>query len=136
MIIMTTVFSAPALFQQPAYAADTSCNDNSRVFLGFPTWYRGLVKDPTTCSLKSPADVGGISNYIGHIALNIIEIVSMLIGYVAIGMILYGGFQYLISSGSADMIKRAKSTITNAIIGLVLSLSAFGIVNLIVGIWK
>lgn len=118
-----------ATVPQPALAAD--CNNGT--FLSMPVWYRGLA-DPSSCELKSPSDFGkdGLSSYIWIIALNVIEIVLNLIGYIAVGFIIYGGFMYMIAAGSSDKIVSAKKMILNAVIGLVISFFSVVIVKLIV----
>lgn len=50
---------------------------------------------------------------------------------VAVGFIIFGGFQYMLSQGEPERTKGARSTILNALIGLAISLSAVAIVNLI-----
>lgn len=111
--------------------------------LTIPTWYRGLTTyvpavSPKSdqCNIKSPNDVGGISNFIWRIALNIIEIVLQLIGYIAVGFVIFGGYRYMISAGSPDGMVKARKTITNALIGLVISLFSVAIVNLVAGAFK
>ncbi len=46
-------------------------------------------------------------------------------------MIVVGAFQYLMSRGNADAVKKARGTITNAFIGLILFLSSYLILNII-----
>lgn len=110
----------------PAYAAPGGCTAN---FLTFPAWYRGLVN--SDCSIKSPNDVGGISSFIFKIVLNVVEIMLQLVAYISVGFVMYGGFLYLASAGSADKIAAGKKTILNALIGLVLSFFSVAIVALI-----
>lgn len=55
-----------------------------------------------------------------------------LVGTVAILMLIYGGFLYLTSAGG-DNIKKAKNTIIYAIIGIVVILLSYAIVNTITG---
>lgn len=137
--IFTIILMSLALFAMPlsvsssAYAGN--CASSGR-FLTFPTWYRGQTVDGLngTCNIKSPTNDAELSKFVWSIVLNIIEILSQAVVYVTIGMILYGGFQYLTSAGSADAMKKGKTTITNAIIGLIISLVAVAAVNLIVGI--
>ncbi|HZJ34635.1 MAG TPA: hypothetical protein VFD55_01305 [Candidatus Angelobacter sp.] len=118
-----------AITPQPAFAA-TACN---RGFLGFPAWYDGLIKDETTCDLKSPSDPDvGLSKFIWRIVLNVIEIGLMLAGYIAAFFILYGGFQYMISEGLPEKAVKAKATLLNAVIGLVISIVSVAIINFIV----
>jgi hypothetical protein len=104
-------------------------------FLSFPVWYRGLTKSSTDCTIVAPGDKpGDLSNYIWHIVLNCIDIALQAVGYIAAFLILYGGFLFLTSSGEASGIQKAKTTITNAVIGLVISIVSVAIVNLIFGI--
>lgn len=110
--------------------AQAGCEKN---FLTFPVWYRGL-EDSKTCNLKSPSQVsGGLTAYIWTIVLNIIDILLQAVGYLSVVFIIYGGFQYLTSAGSADGVTKGKKTITNAIIGLMLSIVSVAIVTFISG---
>lgn len=105
----------------------------SSSFLGFPAWYRGLVDETSSdCSIKQP-DKGaeGLGSYIWKIVLNVIEIAMMLVAYLSVIFIIYGGVMYIISAGSADGVKKAKSSITNAIIGLVISILAIAVVEFV-----
>ena len=44
-----------------------------------------------------------------------------------------GGFRYIISSGDPQNISKAKNTIIYAVIGLVVCITAYGIVSLVIG---
>jgi len=121
-VLLTTVIS------QPVFAAD-SCNAG---FLGFPAWYRGLTDGD--CNVTSPTSGEELTSFIWHIALNVIEIGLMLVGYIALFFILYGGFQLLIGSGSSDSVTKARTMITNAVIGLLISIVSIAVVNLVVRI--
>lgn len=111
---------------QTAYAAD-ACNKG---FLGFPAWYRGLTDGD--CNIKSPGD--DLSGFVWHIALNCIEIALVSVAYIATFFILYAGFMMIVNSGSSDIVAKSRQTILNAVIGLVISIAAVSIVNLIAGI--
>jgi len=50
----------------------------------------------------------------------IINLLSILIGVVAVIMIIYGGFRYITSGGDATRVGNAKNTILYAIIGLII----------------
>jgi len=118
-----------AITPQPAFAADKPCNSG---FLGFPAWYDGLVNE-ATCDIKSPNDLsGGLSQFIWRIVLNVIEIGLMAAGYIAVFFILYGGFQYMISEGLPEKAIKAKATLLNAVIGLVISIASVAIIKFIV----
>ena len=101
-------------------------------FLGLPTWYRGLTVSDTNCEIQSPDKVGGLSNFIWRIALNVVEMGLWIVGYIAAFFILYGGFQLFMSEGIVDKRVKAQKTMINALIGLVLSIVSIGLVNFVV----
>jgi len=111
---------------QTTYAA---CKED---ILTFPAWYKGLLD--SKCNIKQPgASKGGITTFIWTIALNIIEFMLQLVGYIAVGFIIAGGYKFMISAGDASGIAAARKTITNAVIGLVLSIFSIAIVNIVAG---
>ena len=62
---------------------------------------------------------------------NILSTVFLVIGAIAVIVIVYGGLRYVLSAGTPDETKKAKDIIVYAIVGLVVSLSAFTIVNFV-----
>lgn len=127
-IIFTVSFGGATLTLAAPQPAMAACNTT---LLTFPAWYRGVVDD--SCNIKSPSDSGGLPAFIWTIGLNIVEIMLQLVGYISVGFIIAGGFKYLTSTGSADDIAKAKKTILNAVIGLVISIFSVAIVNIISG---
>lgn len=111
--VVATLPSAPA-------AACTS------TFLTLPPWYDGLSKD-----CKNIDTSIGPEKFIPILVSNIVEIILQLVGYVAVLFIIYGGFLYMTSTGEPQKLAGAKSTILNAIIGLIVAIFAVTIVNFI-----
>ena len=66
--------------------------------------------------------------------LNIVSILSGIVGYLAIGFLIYGGYLYIMARGDASRISKGKNTIIRAIIGLVICIMATVISGLIVNI--
>lgn len=64
---------------------------------------------------------------------NIVEILLSLISILAVVYITYAGIQYITSNGDPSKTAAAKTSITNAVIGLVLSGAAYLIVDFIAG---
>ncbi len=62
---------------------------------------------------------------------NVVVAVFELAGVALFVMLLYGGFTFLFSSGDQKKLEQARGTITNAIIGLVIMVSAFLILRTI-----
>jgi len=121
----------------PSRAAAIECE---QTFLGITPWYRGLTEVVNTngteqCVISAPADTSdGLQIFITKIALNIIGIILALTAYVAFFFITYGGFQFLTGGSNAAQIEKARKTILNAVIGLVISIGAVAVVNLVFGI--
>lgn len=63
---------------------------------------------------------------------NVIGIIFLLLGIIAVIMIIVGGIRYVTSNGDASQIKAAKDTILYAVIGLIVALLAYAIVNFII----
>lgn len=64
---------------------------------------------------------------------NVINILLYLVGIIAIIAIIIGGIRYVTSNGDSGAIKSAKDTVLYAVVGLVVAIMAFAIVNFVVG---
>ena len=80
-----------------------------------------------------PSDLSGTPSSIGQLAKNITNTLLLLIGIVAVIMIIIGGFQYIMSTGDQNRTRVAKDTILYAVIGLVVAVLAYSIVNFVLG---
>mgnify|MGYP000905519408 CR=1 FL=1 len=63
----------------------------------------------------------------------IISILFYVIGIVAVIMIIVGAIRYTISNGDASQIKSAKDTVLYSVIGLIVAMLAYAIVNFVTG---
>jgi len=88
------------------------------------------IGDPVK-NIQNGANVGDTSleSYIS----TIINVLLGLIGVVAVIMLIYGGFRYVLSAGNEKATGAAKDTILFAIIGIVVAVLAFAIVNFVIG---
>lgn len=76
-----------------------------------------------------------ISKEEGNLDQTIIGIINAVIGVlglVAVIVIIIGGVQYMTSQGDPGKVKKAKDTILYGIIGLVVCVLAFAIVNFVI----
>lgn len=64
---------------------------------------------------------------------NVISTLLVAIGIIAVIMIIIGGIRYTLSNGDASQIKSAKDTVLYAVIGLIVAMLAYAIVNFVVG---
>ena len=118
-----------------AFAKDCS-KDNG--FFSLPAWHRGLV-DKKTCQIKKINQKNGVTHkndsevslqvFIWTIIGNIADMIMRLIGVISAGFIIYGGYQYMLSVGDASRMAKAKVTITNAVVGLIIAIVASGFVS-------
>lgn len=65
-----------------------------------------------------------------HIVINILLYV---LGIIAIIMIIVGGIRYTTSNGDASALTSAKNTILYSVVGLVVAILSYAIVNFVVG---
>ena len=63
---------------------------------------------------------------------NVINILLWAIGIVSVIMIIIGGFRYVTSNGDSSQVTAAKNTIMYSVIGLIIAIFAYGIVNFVV----
>ncbi len=109
-----------------------SCSNSSAIstFLKFPTWYEYLPS--TTINGVCTPQVTSL-NGIWLIVAAVIEILLRVAAIIAVIIIIIGGIQFIISQGDPNQTKKARDTIINAVIGLVISISASIVVTFVAG---
>ena len=65
----------------------------------------------------------------GSIVNNAINIMLFLVGILCVIFIIYAGIRYVMSRGQSDEVKGAKDTLMYAIIGLIVAIIAYALVN-------
>lgn len=80
------------------------------------------------CNLAKPEDG---SKSLWDTVDNIINIILAVLGIAAVVVIIYGGANILLSQGDPGKIKKGKDAILYGLIGLVIALLAFAIVNFV-----
>ncbi len=68
----------------------------------------------------------------GDIAKDVVNIMFFIIGVMAVIMIIWGGIRYVLSAGNSAAITSAKNTIFYSIIGLIIAILAYAIVNFVI----
>lgn len=64
---------------------------------------------------------------------NVINLILTVLGMIAVIMIIIGGIRYTTSNGDASGIKGAKDTILYAVVGLIVAILSYAIVNFVLG---
>jgi len=80
------------------------------------------------CAAGSGQQTGSLFGN-GSIVNNVINIMLFIIGILCVIMIIYGGIRYTISRGEEKEITGAKNTIMYAVIGLIVAIIAYALVN-------
>ncbi len=123
----------------PAWAApgDEGAGVCNGTTLGFKPWYEGLthVVDgkceivPVCEKDDCPEGSKRINVFIWTAVLNIMFDISLAIGVIAVGIVIYGGYLYMMSQGDPMRAAKGKKTLTSAVIGIVIAMGASVLVN-------
>lgn len=130
MITLSVLTVATVLVPQPASAATSAeCTGNNSIPI-IPKWYKYIPRhfDSRTQSCILDAE---FPTSIPAVLLAVFEIILRIAGMLAVIFIVYGGFQYLITTGEPDKAKNARTTIINALVGLMITILSTAIVNLV-----
>ena len=68
----------------------------------------------------------------GDIAKDVVNIMFFIVGVMAVIMIIWGGIRYVLSAGNSAALTSAKNTIMYAVIGLIVAILAYTIVNFVI----
>lgn len=107
-----------------------SCSSLKDSILGISSWDKYLKCDPTNSdavvAFHFPQDIW-------LVVLASFEILTRLAVYIAVGVIIYAGFKFMISQGNPEKIQEAKTIIQDALIGLGIALLATVIISFVAG---
>jgi hypothetical protein len=107
-----------------------------------PPAYAGTPSDQVTKGINAADANSGAKNCgpdgakracgLGDSIQTVINVLLFIIGVVSVIMIIIGGIRYTISNGDSSQVTSAKNTILYAVIGLILALLAYAIVNFVI----
>lgn len=108
-------------------------------FFNFPTWYKYLVyankmeinAATGRCEVVTYGPDRFMVQDIGLVALAFVDIAFRIAALAAVAYVIYGGIQFVTAQGETDKTKKARQTIINALIGLVIALISTGLVAFI-----
>lgn len=114
---LVAVMGTLGMLAAPAYAADCVTNP-----------------DAPSCQVKQGVNASGGQGQtsLGDSIKLVINILLFIIGAVSVIMIIIGGIRYVLSNGESAQITGAKNAVLYAVIGLVVALLAYAIVNFVV----
>lgn len=125
LTIVLSIFTLSLPFMLPvAVSASATCDT---ITSGINNGVNNATSSKSTCGSTS------LSTGIKSIAVTVVNILSVVVGVVAIIMIIYGGFRYITSGGESGNVSGAKNTLLFAIVGLVIVALAQVIVHWVIG---
>jgi small-conductance mechanosensitive channel len=119
LVLGLGLFAAPAVL-----AADADCTIDSGI--------SGALNEECTNPGGNPTTLTGQ----GGMVTTIINIMLFIVGILCVIMIIFGGIRYATSSGDQTRVTNAKNTLVYSVVGLVVAILAYAIVNWVVGNFK
>lgn len=85
------------------------------------------------CKSSNSAPCKASNDSVGAILKNVIDVMLYLAGAIAVVIIVIGGIRYITSDGDPGAASKAKNTIIYALVGLVIAVMSYSIVNFVIG---
>jgi len=118
------VASSPAVYAADNCINTSGGNNNNTISKGIDSGINAATSGNCNTQLTESSDFQTI-------AAKIVNILSIVVGVVAVIMIIYGGFRYITSGGESGSVSGAKNTLIYAIVGLVIVALAQFIVHFV-----
>ena len=91
------------------------------------------IGEGTTASATLDNPISATS--VPEIVVNVIQVLLTLLGSAALLIFIYGGIMMITSAGNEEKLKKARSTLVWAILGLVIILVSYGLMSYVFGIF-
>jgi len=88
------------------------------------------VPDIKQCEEWNNSEIAKQDNLMGTLQ-TVVNVIVGVIGFVAVIMMIMGGISFVTSQGDASKVAKARNTILYGVVGLVVALLAFAIVNFV-----
>ena len=126
--VITAAFILSFSFLSPVMAEGEGNEpiDNCRSFLGMVSWDCN-----TNLTGGNNIRTDDLTTGIWMIVLNVLSDISVIATYLALGFVIYGGYQYIFSSGDPAKVVTGKKTLVHAFAGIAIVMSASVILNAI-----
>lgn len=81
---------------------------------------------------KTPDSLFGDDTGTGGIFKTIVNVLLFIIGAISVIMLIIGGIRYTVSGGDSSAVTAAKNTILYAVVGIIVAILAYAIVNFVI----
>jgi len=85
------------------------------------------IDTATTSEMKGKSIDGD-----GGLIKTVVNVLLWAVGILSVIMIIFSGFRYITSAGDASKTKSAQSTLTYSVVGLIVAIMAYAIVNMVI----
>lgn len=122
--VVGTVSMAPSVYaEDDDVVANVTCPAGSKRGTG--------ASAPTYADCNLPTEADMPTKDVPTVAQTIINVIVSAVGIVAVAVIVIGGILYVTSTGDAAKAKRAQNTILYGVVGLIVAVLAYAIVNFV-----
>ncbi|MEO5499573.1 MAG: pilin [Candidatus Saccharimonadales bacterium] len=130
-VALLLTLSAASVVALPAtVSADSACE--GALSIQYPNKSAADIKTACDTNTNPNDSTKNLGDGLTGLIKKIIDILLFIIGAVAVIMIIIGGIRYVVSGGDQGAVTGAKNTILYAVVGLVVAIMAYAIVNFVV----
>ena len=116
LLLSAIAISSPLMLVPVTAYAQTPSQNCNKIQQGINNGINSATNSGASCGSGAPTITSGIKK----IAVEVIDILSVVVGIIAVIMIIYGGFRYISSGGESNSVSSAKTTLIYAIVGLII----------------
>ena len=129
VVLMVPIMAFGVSVLLPAVNTDAISCTSEQIAKGVPVECKGLAG-----GAQDSNTAGGKTELFGNngVVTTVINVALYIIGSLSVIMLIIGGIRYTMSGGNDKSVAAAKSTILYAIIGVVIALLAYAIVNFVI----
>ncbi len=119
--VLTVVGLGAVANLSPAYA-----DDGSMYCISTGKWMTDMTECPDYKNQNNKANLMETVN-------TVINVIIGIVGFIAVAMMIVGGINFITSQGDTNKVTKARNTILYGVVGLVVAILAFAIVNFVLG---
>lgn len=103
------------------------------ILLGPPSLVKALSPEDTgLADTAGTAGYGSTAPSLAEVVAGIINVLLGVVGLVFVVLFIYGGITWMTAMGNTETVKKAKSTLVNSLIGLIIVVAAYAIASYVV----
>jgi len=127
IVPLLTLGSGAAAVLVPAAAVNALGTDNLSLQSGADSAKGNDQGGSASCLFGTEANCSG-----GGVFKTITNVMLFIIGAISVIMLIIGGLRYVVSGGDSSAVQNAKNTILYAIVGIVVAILAYAVVNFVI----